>query len=205
MLVEYESGSPQTLPKSLKQATTTTEERSHGSPNLPTFCPLFPNVSLLLPCSGIAKHRENTNAPQRNLNFCPFSAPFTLIWGYLGAPDSQELPRWVQVRPMLLANQAGATRERGKGKERQAPTRQANKERNERKSRSNPASPQAHKKRVPPPYCRGQAAVPLHKNSRQKISKKVALGSFEKIFGKIFRWNVSVERKPLAFLNGRGF
>ena len=96
----------------------------------------------------------------------------------------------------------------------------ANQERNERKSlhqssrnnkgtkereQTRPAtSPQAHKKGVPPPYCNGQAATPLITNSRQKISKKSPWGSFEKIFGKIFRGNVSGERKTPCVVSTEG-
>ena len=66
------------------------------------------------------------------------------------------------------------------------------------------ASQQAHKERDTPPYCKGQAAVPLHKNSRQKISKKspwVALKKFsEKFFGGMFRG----KEKPLALSQRKG-
>ena len=52
-------------------------------------------------------------------------------------------------------------------------------------------SPQAHKERDTPPYCKEQAALPLITNSRQKISKKspwVVLKKFsEKFFGGMFR------------------
>ena len=66
-------------------------------------------------------------------------------------------------------------------------------------------SPQAHKERDTPPYCNGQAAVPLITNSRQKISKKSPWVVLKKNFGKIFRGNVSGAKKnPLRCLNGRG-
>ena len=66
---------------------------------------------------------------------------------------------------------------------------------------------QAHKptkKGIPPPYCKGQAAVPLITNSRQKISKKSPWGGFEKIFGKIFRGNVSGVRKTPCVVSTEG-
>ena len=64
-----------------------------------------------------------------------------------------------------------------------------------------PTSPQ---KRGTPPYCKEQAVVPLITNSRQKISKKSPWGSFEKIFGKIFRGNVSGERKTPCVSQRKG-
>ena len=106
------------------------------------------------------------------------------------------------VLPMLLANrERKPTRKEGaegrKEREgRQAPTRQApairnaTRKRGKKRSRAGdkPTSPQ---KEGTPPYCKEQAATPLITNSRQKISKKSAWGRFEKIFGKIFRGNVS--------------
>ena len=87
------------------------------------------------------------------------------------------------------SERAGATRERGK----------------EERSEAEPAtSPQAHKKRVPPPYCKEQTAASLITNSRQKISKKSPWGGFEKIFGKIFRGNVSGERKTPCVISTEG-
>ena len=75
------------------------------------------------------------------------------------------------------------------------------------RGKGNEGSPQAHKptkKGTPPPYCKGQAAVPLITNSRQKISKKslgVVLKKFsEKFFVGMFRG----KENPLRYLNGRG-
>ena len=82
-------------------------------------------------------------------------------------------------------------RERGKEKSRSR-LYSRSKERNERKAAT---SPQAHKKRVPPPIARSRQIFPLITNSRQKISKKSPWGGFEKIFGKIFRGNVSGAKK----------
>ena len=92
---------------------------------------------------------------------------------------------------MLLANrERKPTRKRGnegKGNERKAAT-----------------SPQAHKERDTPPYCKGQAAVPLITNSRQKISKKSPWVDLKKFSEKFFVGMFRGKEKPLAFLNGRG-
>ena len=65
---------------------------------------------------------------------------------------------------------------------------------------------EAHKptKKGTPPYRKGQAAVPLITNSHQKISNKSPWGDFEKIFGKIFRRNVSGERKTPCVVSTEG-
>ena len=94
----------------------------------------------------------------------------------------------------------------GASKERK-PTRKRAEASEERRKGKEAERQQAHKptKGVPPPYCKGQAAVPLITNSRQKISKKSPWGSYEKIFGKIFRGNVSGERKtPRVISTGGG-
>ena len=106
--------------------------------------------------------------------------------------------------PMFAIKLKGERGKEGKGTQQAKEPEQV---RNEGKRERSGAttSPQAHKKRVPPPYCKEQAALPLITNSRQKISKKSPWGRFEKIFGKIFRGNVSGAKKnPLRYLNGRG-
>ena len=80
-------------------------------------------------------------------------------------------------------------------------------ERGKEEKRKEATSPQAHKptkRGYPPPYCKVQAAVPLITNSRQKISKKSPWGRFEKIFGKIFRGNVSGVRKTPCVISTKG-
>ena len=127
--------------------------------NLPTFYPLFSNVSLLLPYYGIAKHRENTTPLQRNLNFCPFSAYFAHLLP-LGTshhrPPQQDQPtRADRGSPALIKpHTAGAKKGNEKGRE---------------------AEREAHKptKKEHPPLLAGhRQPLPLITNSRQKISKK---------------------------------
>ena len=159
-------------PKSLMQAPTATEERSHGSPANTPLLPLkFKNTFTFAPF-GLRKSRGNTNAPQRILNFCTFSACFALIRGYRGAPVVPEPPRCCQ--PIGNGSPQGK-RERKKGKR--------------KKGSDKPTSPQ--RKGSPPPLSQRAGSRSPHHKFAPKNQQKVALGSFEKIFGKIFRGNVS--------------
>ena len=80
---------------------------------------------------------------------------------------------------------------------------QGKKERNERKAAT---SPQAHKptKKGVPPHRQGAGSLSPHHKFAPKNQQKVALGSFEKIFGKIFRGNVSGERKTPCVISTEG-
>ena len=132
--------------------------------------------------------------------FCTFSALFALIRGYLGAPIVQSRHDAAsQSGTEAHKDKGNATRKRAGA----ACIAGATRERGKKRSRASdkPTSPQ---KRGTPPYCKGQAAVPLITNSRQKISKKSPWGSFEKIFGKIFRGNVSGERKTPCVISTEG-
>ena len=98
-------------------------------------------------------------------------------------------PRWVQVLPMLPAN-----RER-------KPTR---KEGTRERERGKPTSPQAHKKRVPPPIARSRQRFPLITNSRQKISKKSLGVDLKKFSEKFFVGMFRGKEKPLALSQRKG-
>ena len=150
-----------------------------------------------MPSWGIRKSRGNTKPPQINLNFCPFLAYFVPFCPAQSAPIVQSLPdrfrrsQCIGVLPMLSAN-----RER-------KPTRKEGTREGETKERQR----QAHKptKRGTPPHRQGAGSRSPHQKFAPKNQQKVALGSFEKIFGKIFRGNVSGAKKnPLRCLNGRG-
>ena len=86
---------------------------------------------------------------------------------------------------------AGATRERKDNRTSQQ----------ERESRSNQASQQ---RKGHPPHRQGAGSPSPHHKFAPKNQQKVAWGSFEKIFGKIFRGNVSGEEKPLALSQRKG-
>lgn len=124
-------------PKGPEISPEATKERSHESHNLPTFCPLFSKILLLSPFSGIAKHRQNTKAPQKILSFCPFSAyfePFCPCLRVLGQLQPPRCSQGAGVLPMLFANQTHkdrGTRDKGQGtrtREAHNPTRQADKD-----------------------------------------------------------------------------
>ena len=122
--------------------------------------------------------------------FQPISATFALF----GVPHSPEPPRC--SRSCRSAPDAF----RHSGTEAHNPTRQANRERNERKAAT---SPQAHKKGYPPPPAGKKTLLPST-IFRAKKSAKSHLGRFEKIFGKIFRGNVSGERKTPRVVSTEG-
>ena len=98
---------------------------------------------------------------------------------------------------MLLANQERKPTRKGNATSERAG-------RDEERKKGSEGSPQAYKKRVPPPYGRAQTALPLITNSRQKISKKslgVDMKKFsEKFFGGMFRG----KEKPLALSQRKG-
>ena len=76
----------------------------------------------------------------------------------------------------------------------------------EEREREREREREAHKptKKGPPPIARDKQPFPSSQ-IRAKKSAKGRLGCFEKIFGKIFRGNVSGGKKnPLRYLNGRG-
>ena len=186
-LVDYLSGSPDQLPNKPQEPPRNTATEAH---NLPTLCPLFSNVSLLLPYYGIAKHRENTTPLQIILNFCPFSAYFEPFCPKGQATTDHHHKTSQQGRIGEALHQSshtrlGATRER-------------------ERERGGMRSPQAHKKRAPPPIGRAQTTPPPHHKFAPKNQQKSRLGCFEKIFGKIFRGNVSGERKTPRVISTEG-
>ena len=71
------------------------------------------------------------------------------------------------------------------------------------------AERQAHKPTSPqrkgyPPHRQGAGSLSPHHKFAPKNQQKVALGRFEKIFGKIFRGNVSGERKTPRVISTEG-
>ena len=59
-------------------------------------------------------------------------------------------------------------------------------------------------KRGTPPHRQGAGSLSPHHKFAPKNQQKVALGRFEKIFGKIFRGNVSGERKTPCVISTEG-
>ena len=96
-------------------------------------------------------------------------------------------PWWVQVLPMLSAN-----RER-------KPTRKEGTQR--KKGGDKPTSPQ---RKGYPPHRQGAGSLSPHHKFAPKNQQKVALGSFEKIFEKNFRGNVSGVRKTPCVVSTEG-
>ena len=133
--------------------------------------------------------------------FCTFSALFALIRGYLGAPIVQSRHDAAsQSGTEAHKDKGNATRKRAGA----ACIAGATRERGKKRSRASdkPTSPQ---KRGTPPLLQWAGSPSPHHKFAPKNQQKVALGRFEKIFGKIFRGNVSGGKKnPLRYLNGRG-
>ena len=86
--------------------------------------------------------------------------------------------------PQGTRERAGASEERKKEREREAQ--------------------QANKERDTPPYGQGAGSPSPHHKFAPKNQQKVAWGSYEKIFGKIFRGNVSGERKTPRVISTEG-
>ncbi len=153
--------------------------RKHQTPSkIVLLLPLFSLFCTLRPCSEcsqsctIKRGREERNPSTTQQN---------------EEHNKPSRPDGAGVLPMLLAYQAGCKRER-------KPTRQDNKgqekegKRNERKAATSPQAPQ---RKGHPPHRQGAGNPSPHHKFAPKNQQKVAWGGFEKIFGKIFRGNVS--------------
>ena len=135
--------------------------------------------------------------------FCPFLALFELFYPAQSAPIVQSRPdgfRCSQCCQPIGNGSPQGRRKRNKEKSRSR-LHIRSKERNERKAAT---SPQAHKERGTPPHRQGAGSRSPHHKFAPKNQQKVALGSFEKIFGKIFRGNVSGERKTPRVISTEG-
>ena len=105
-------------------------------------------------------------------------------------------PQCIGVLPMLPANrERKPTRKEG--------TREWERGKEERSEAEPATSPQAHK-RGTPPYCNGQAAVPLITNSRQKISKKSPWVDLKKFSEKFFVGMFRGQRKTPCVVSTEG-
>ena len=162
MLVDYLSGSPPALPTSSQEPPRNAAQFAHLSP-------LNFKNTFAFALFGLRNPRGNTNAPQKIINFCHFSALFALFRGYLGAtivqscPDGSGAPSVPECsrccQPIRNGSPQGK-RERKKGKAK-------------KRSDNKPTSPQ---KEGTPPYCKEQAVIPPHHKFAPKNQQKVALG-----------------------------
>ena len=112
----------------------------------------------------------------------------------------------VQSRPDGCKRGTEAHKERGNEGKGTQQAKEPEQVRNERKGgqRSGATtSPQAYKKGYPP-LLQGAGSLSPHHKFAPKNQQKVALGRFEKIFGKIFRGNVSGERKTPCVVSTEG-
>ena len=160
MLVEYEGGSPQTLPHKPRQRQMQTEEHSQRKPTIcPPFAPCFQMFLYFCPFWSPKIPRKHQSTPKKSL-FLPLFSLFQPLLSCSRCSRSPEMPRWVQVLPVLHYQARNGspqgTRERERGK---AAT-----------------SPQAHKERdTPPLLARGRQPFPSSQ-IRAKKSGKSRLG-----------------------------
>ena len=140
------------------------------------------NGSPFAPVAGGPDAPERTEAGPRNGSHAPPNKTRNTT-----GPAATMVP---ECSPMLPAN-----RER-------KPTRKEGTRERETKERQR----QAHKptKKGYPPHRQGAGSLSPHHKFAPKNQQKVALGSFEKIFGKIFRGNVSGERKTPCVVSTGG-
>ena len=202
MLVDYESGSPPALPKG---PDISPEDHRGTQPRKPTICPPFAlkfKKYLILHSLSVRKSRGNTKAPQRILNFCPFSAyfsPFCPCCQVLRQSEGIKAgPRNGSPPPNKTRNTTGAAAP-------MVPELSASQERN-KGTRERKKEPEQAGKPIKkgPPLLQGAGSLSPHHKFAPKNQQKVALGCFEKIFGKVFRWNVSGKEKPLALSQRKG-
>ena len=178
MLVDYESGSPQTLPYK-------PQEPQGTQPRTPTICPPFaPCFQMFLYFCRFRypKIPRKHQSPSKNSLFLPlfslFQPLFALIWGYRGAPIVQ------------------------RGKERKKGTEQ----RKEKRKGKGAASPQAHKptKKGYPPLLQGTGSRSPHHKFAPKNREKVAWDVLKKFSEKFFVGMFRGKEKPLALSQRKG-
>ena len=196
MLVDYMNGSPQTLPNK-------PQEHRGTQPRKPTICPpCKPQIQKFISFCPF-EVSQNTEETPKHLKeififatFQPISAPLPLFRcsGSTAAPMGSGAPS-----AALSSEERKPTTQQG----RKAGTNKARQQGTKERAGGKPASPT--KKGTPPPYWQGVGSPSPHHKFAPKNQQKVAWGRFEKIFGKIFRWNVSgVKKNPSRYLNGRG-
>ena len=169
-------------------------------PRKPTICPPFATQFQKYFCFcpfWSPKFPRKHQRPSKNVLLLPLFSLFCPHAGLSRCSHSPELPRCCQSI--------------GNGSP------QGKRERNKRKSRSKWGTreregkeaerQQAHKptKRGYPPLLQGAGSPSPHHKFAPKNQQKVALGRFEKIFGKIFRGNVSGQRKTPRVSQRKGF
>lgn len=176
-----------------KQAPRATEEHSHGSPPFaPDSSHKFKNILDFAPF-GLRFSRENTKLPQRNLNFCPFSAYFAHLLPLLLGPQVVRLPSSAQVLPEC-PHSPGMQGTRGKEPEQQG------------NEKGREAEREAHKptKKDTPPIGRAQTTPPPHHKFAPKNQQKVTWGALKKFSEKFFVGMFRGKEKPLALSQRKG-
>ena len=211
---DHKGGSPPALPKGPEISPRTTEEHSPESPQFAHLAsPKFKNILVFAPfeCPKIPRKHQRTS--KKSL-FLPLFSLFWAVLPLLSSPQAVRLPSSAHVLPecshspgaALPSKEAGSPQgKRNEGKKAQhqqdKTTRTREQEREKRKAERE--AQQAHNERGTPPWAADKTLLPST-IFRAKKSAKSHLGSFEKIFGKIFRGNVSGVRKTPCVISTEG-
>lgn len=184
-LFSYVGGLSERKPRPApKQAPGATRNTATKARNLPPCKPLIQKYLRFCPLE-VSQNTEKTLAHlKKYFIFAPFQPILSRFALFEVLPESRAAP----MLP-VLHYQAGCKRGNPQG------TRE--------RERAGTRSPQAHKKGVPP-HRQGAGSRSPPQFFAPKNQQKVAWGRFEKIFGKIFRGNVSGERKTPRVVSTEG-
>ena len=175
-------GSPEQLPNKPQEPPRNAAQFAHLA------SPQFKNILVFAPFECPKIPRKHQSTPKKSLFLPLFSLfqPLLTCSECSHSPEPPDAPRCSQCCTIKTdaSEETHKEREKGKGKE---------------------AEPASQQKRESPPLRQGAASRSPHHKFAPKNQEKVAWGRFEKIFGKIFRGNVSgVKKNPSRCLNGRG-
>lgn len=163
--------------------------------NLPTLQALNSKIYQFCPLWVSENPEETPKHLKENLIFAPFqpiSATFKLfevlpiVQSRPDAPSPALSSRMQERKPTRKEGQGTREREEGKGK-----------------GKGKREAHKPTKRGTPPPQAGSRQPFPST-IFRAKKSAKSHLGCFEKIFGKIFRWNVSGKEKPPRVISTEG-
>lgn len=174
------------------------------------FCTVLTCCQVLKPTRGPRQdrgteanqhHHPPTGPPNKTRNTTSPAAPMV--------PECSRCSRCSQPCTIKQDAREEAHKDRGT---RDKPTRNARKSRSierdkgqeRERERAGATSPQANKERGTPPHSQLTRRCFPHHKFAPKNQQKVAWGSYEKIFGKIFRGNVSGKRKTPRVISTEG-
>lgn len=173
-----------------------TSPKSHRGtqPRKPTICPPFApcfQMFLYFCPIGVSQNTEKTQDHFKEiLTFAPFQPILSRF-----APF-----KWYGCPHPLKSCQSAPIVQRCKGQG----AKSRSKERERERERGGTRSPQAHKKRAPPPIGRAQTTPPPHHKFAPKNQQKVTWGALKKFSEKFFVGMFRGKEKPLALSQRKG-